>query len=175
MKLAFLFLLISNITFASYGVKVGDKSPVSSLKTVSDKTVDLKKGTHVLVFYRGAWCPYCINQIEKLNEEVAPKLKGTASLLGISVDSAPTAKKMKSERKLNFDLVSDFQRMNIQSFNIVNPSSRGDIAHPSVFIIKDGIVIFSDVNTSYSKRTANLQILKFLKLDKKEKSKKATL
>ena len=45
------------------GIKVGEKAPDFILKNAFGKEVnlkdELKKGPVVLVFYRGAWCPFC--------------------------------------------------------------------------------------------------------------------
>ena len=59
-------------------VSVGDTVPPFSLPTADGTTVDLDAvlagGPAVLVFYRGAWCPYCNVALRAYRDEVLPQL-----------------------------------------------------------------------------------------------------
>ncbi|MFN0083309.1 MAG: redoxin domain-containing protein, partial [Ferruginibacter sp.] len=53
------------------GLKVGDIAPDFSAKDQNGKMVRLKdlrkKGDVVIIFYRGQWCPFCNQQLKKVN------------------------------------------------------------------------------------------------------------
>jgi peroxiredoxin len=186
MKYIYFFTLLAALSVnAMSGVGVGEKSPSFSLKTTEGKIFDLSQQakTTIIVFFRGSWCPYCINQLKEINKEVMSKInKETIQLVAISVDRPVVAKKMKAKFNLDFTIISDTKAKSLKAFNIVNKISdelvakykasykidvEGDsgeshhmIAHPAVFIVKNGKIIFSDVQKDYKVRTNNSEILK---------------
>ena len=183
--LCFLFLIQSS--FALEGLKVGAKAPMLEMKSTQGKVIELSSSTPtVLVFYRGAWCPYCMKQLKEINSELSAKLEGKAHLVAISVDPRKVAAKMKERYVLNFDIVSDPEGKILKGFNIVNEvnmdlskkykstyefeikDSKGHIqtmiAHPAVYIVKSGKIIFADIHKNYKERTENKLILKSLNL-----------
>ena len=107
------------------------------------------------------------------------------NLVAISVDRHEVAKKMRRKHKLDFIVLSDPKAKSLKAFNIVNQLSRDTVskyknaynidveadsgekhhmvAHPAVFIVKDNIVIFSEVHTDYKQRTKNSDIIAALK------------
>ncbi|EQC48895.1 redoxin [Bacteriovorax sp. BSW11_IV] len=185
-----LFALIGISTYAGNdieGVKVGANTPVKELKTISGKKLNLVDNTknYVLVFYRGSWCPYCMKQLDSIQSEVVPKLDKKTTLVAISVDKDSVAKKMKKKRDYSFEVVSDPKASSLMAFKIANKLDdelvekyksaykidvEGDsgekhhiVAHPGVFIVKNGKIVFADVHTNYKERTENSVILKELK------------
>jgi hypothetical protein len=55
---------------ARSALKAGDRAPVFTLRDQNDTAVSSKdllaKGSLVVNFYRGAWCPYCNLQLQAL-------------------------------------------------------------------------------------------------------------
>lgn len=168
------------------GLKIGANAPDLEVQTtVGDKInfSKLDKNT-VLVFYRGAWCPYCIKQLDSIQKDLVKKLDTKNQLIAISVDRTAIAKKMKAKQKYDFIVVSDTKAKSLQAFNIVNKLDdklvakykaaykidvEGDsgethhmVAHPAVYVIKNGKVTFADIQIDYKKRTNNNDILKAL-------------
>lgn len=179
--LSFLFMFSA---FGLEGLKVGEKVPDVTLKTLEGKSIKVhgEENSMVLLFYRGSWCPYCMKQLKKVNSELVGELDSFgARLLAISVDRPTVAKKMRDKFDFQFPIVSDPKAESLKAFNIVNKLSdklvekykssynidvEGDsgethhmVAHPAVFIVKDGEVVFADVHTNYKKRTDNQKIL----------------
>lgn len=185
MRLFIFTMLLSFNLFAQEGLKVGQDSPVKELTTVSEKSVDLSKGQNILVFYRGSWCPYCMTQLKSIQTELISKLPKGTKLIGISVDKPMIAKKMKRNHKITFPIVSNPSADLLSKFKITNKISdelvakyknsykidiendSGEthhmIAHPAVYIIKDGKIIFADIHIDYKQRTPNDEILKAIK------------
>jgi len=183
--LCFLFLIQSS--FALEGLKVGAKAPMLEMKSTQGEVIDLSSSIPtVLVFYRGAWCPYCMKQLKEINSDLSSKLKGKARLVAISVDPRKVAAKMKERYELDFDIISDPKGKILKAFNIVNEvsmdlskkykstyefeieDSKGHvqtmIAHPAVFIVKSSKITFADIHKNYKERTDNKLILNSLGL-----------
>lgn len=138
--------------------------------------------TTILVFYRGSWCPYCIKQLVSIEKEVIGELgKANAQLVAISVDRIEVAERMQKKNGFSFIVLSDSQATSLQDYRIANtltPSlvkkyknafkidveaDSGEkhhmVAHPAVFVVKDGKIIFADVHENYKERTDNKDIL----------------
>ena len=185
-KILLLCLLIPQITFAMIWLKVGDLVPDINIKDTEGKTFNFSKQskTTIAVFYRGAWCPYCLKQLKNIQSELVEKVNGKTQIVAISVDKLKIAKKMKRNNNFSFTVLTDPKAKSLKAFNIINKLSddlvakykssykidvEGDsgeshhmVAHPAVFIIKDGKVSFADVHLDYKKRTENSMILEAL-------------
>lgn len=181
-----LILIFSLNTFALTGIDKGVNVPDLKLKDTEGKVYDLSNLDRpvALVFYRGAWCPYCVKQLISIEKEVVPKLKDKAQLIAISVDSLKEASKMKEKQHFSFPIVSDPKANSLKAFKIINKlddelvkkyksayqidveKSSGEthhmVAHPAVFVIENGKVTYRDVHTNYKERTKNQEILKNL-------------
>jgi peroxiredoxin len=187
MKLAIALVFFINSAFSITGLEVGDKSPITSLKTISGEQINLSEGTNVLVFYRGSWCPYCVGQLKNIKSYLQPKLDAkNIKLIAVSVDKLKVAKKLKRNFSFTFDIVSDPKAETLKKFKIVNKiedklvakyknsygidieADSGEkhhlVAHPGVFIVREGKVTFADVHVDYKQRTDNKIILKALGL-----------
>lgn len=70
------------------GLKTGEPAPEFSLIDANGKHVALssllKQGPVVLVFYRGAWCPYCNMHLRVLNESLPEFNRLGAQLVAIT-------------------------------------------------------------------------------------------
>ncbi len=67
----------------------------------------LQKGSVVLVFYRGNWCPYCnlqLNQYQQILEDI--KMKG-AFLIAISPQTPNASLSIKEKNELEYEVLSD--------------------------------------------------------------------
>ena len=111
---------------AGFQYIVGEKAPNIILKDTSGamfKLLAQKKDT-ILVFYRGSWCPYCINQLKSIETDVVKKLNPkTQQLVAISVDKNDVAAKMKRNFKFSFKIISDPMATSLKSYRIINKVS----------------------------------------------------
>jgi peroxiredoxin len=186
-KIILLCLILPQLSFAMIGLKVGDSAPSLILKDTDGKSIDLsnKSKTTVAIFYRGAWCPYCLKQLKSVEADLVNQTKGKARIIAISVDQHKVAKKMKKKNNFSFSVVSDSKAKYLKAFKITNKLSddlvakyktsykidvEGDsgethhlVAHPGVFIIKNGKIIFADVHVNYKDRTENSKVLEAIK------------
>jgi len=162
------------------GLKAGNKAPNFALKNAFGQTIELKqelaKGPVVLIFYRGAWCPYCNLHLHALNNNLAEFEKYGAQVIAITpqspdksaeqvkkdgfpfqVLSDSTASVMKAYQ-LYFELPNDLMRiykehgLDIEAFN---GEGRKGLPTPGAFIIdKNGIIRTMQAEVDYKTRMA---------------------
>jgi len=91
--------------------KVGDPSPVHSIHTVDDKTVDLN-GKVVLLNFFATWCPPCLAEMPELESQLWQPLKdkGLAIIAVGREHSIAEVKAFQKEKKLTFQFAADPKR-----------------------------------------------------------------
>jgi len=128
-------------------VDVGAKAPDFTLPnqdrepvTLSDQ---LKNGPVVLAFFPAAYSGTCQKEMCTFRDSASALNKLNATVLGISVDTFFALKAWGDENKLNFPLLSDFNKDVIAKYGVVNPDMIGlkNIAKRSVFVIDRGGVV----------------------------------
>jgi peroxiredoxin len=71
-----------------------------------------------------------------------------ASMAAVSVDPPAKSEALRRELRLPFPILCDTERRVIQNWDIYNPSEKGGIAKPAVFVIdRDRTVRYSRVDT----------------------------
>ena len=96
---------------AERALKAGDAAPDFSSPDESGRLVSLPellaKGTLVLTFYRGAWCPYCNADLQALQAEL-PAIEATGgTMVAISPQTAANSRKALRDNHLTFPILSD--------------------------------------------------------------------
>lgn len=79
----------------------------------------LEKGRLVLCFFRGRWCPFCVGQLEAMNQQVERVKELGASLVGISPQSVRHSFFMADQHGLRFPLLSDQNNTVARQFGLV--------------------------------------------------------
>ena len=127
--------------------EVGAKAPDFTLPNQDREAVtlseQLKNGPVVLAFFPAAFSSVCQTEMCKLRDSASSLNKVNATVLGISVDSFFALKAWGDQNKLNFPLLSDFNKDVIAKYGVVNPDMIGlkNIAKRSVFVIDKGGVV----------------------------------
>src|SRR5579863_3234695 len=90
---------------------LGEKAPQFDLTDHNGNAVSsavlLARGRLVICFFRGRWCPFCVGQLEALNQ-ILPQIKrAQASLVAISPQTVQQSFFMADQHKLGFPLLSD--------------------------------------------------------------------
>lgn len=159
---------------------VGEDAPDAELLTADGGPVafsDVLGGTvSVVVFYRGAWCPYCNITLRSYQENLVPALtERGARLIAISPQTPEGSAQSIADNSLGFTVLSDPTNALAEQFGIVTePSADARAAHtelgfdvadsnaddsaripfPSVYVIDaDGVIRFADVHVDYTTRT----------------------
>lgn len=168
-------------------ISVGDKLPEATLVTPDSQQVQLSEilGSRpaVLVFYRGAWCPYCNITLKTYQRELLPALtEQGVKLVAVSPQTPEGSEAAVQGGELGFDVLSDPASALAAALGIVTePSAEARSAHtelgfdvadsnadgtaeipfPTVLVVDvTGTVQFVDVHTDYTTRTEVAEIIK---------------
>lgn len=100
-------------------LKVGEKAPSFTLNDAFGKPVEikslLKKGPVVLVFYRGAWCPFCNLYLRSIQKRL-PEIEAHNATLVAVTTAKPDLEFEKT--KLNYTVLSDPQNKVSKQFGL---------------------------------------------------------
>ena len=170
-------------------VKIGDIVADATLIGLDAQAVNLFTVTAgrpaVLVFYRGAWCPYCNITLRTYERDLRPELDRLGvALVAISPQTPDASSAAVAGGELNFPVLSDPSNALVRTLGIItepsadarvahtalgfdvadsNADSTGDIPFPTVLIIDaDNTVRFADVHVDYTTRTEVPTILEAL-------------
>ena len=132
-------------------VAVGSKAPDFTLMNQDREAVTLSalRGKPVvLAFFPAAFSSVCSKEMCTFKDSMAQLGKANAQVFGVSVDTFFTLKAFQDQQKLNFPLLSDFNKTVIRDYGVFNEDMIGlkGNAKRAVFVIdKDGIVRHAEV------------------------------
>ena len=164
--------------FAANILPVGAKAPRFDLPDHDGRIVrssDLvAKGTLVLCFIRGRWCPFCVGQMEAMNLVLPQIEQAGATLVAVSPQTVKQAFFMHDQHKLRFPLLSDADNQVARKFGLtyrvpdaqeavyrkafVNlPFTNGDdsweLPIPATYIVdREGTIGYASANEDYTQR-----------------------
>jgi peroxiredoxin len=167
---------------------VGTKAPSFELPDHNGKPVSsaeiLARGRLVLMFIRGRWCPFCVGQMEAMNNIASTIAAAGVSLIAVSPQMEKQAYFMRDQHKLAFPLLVDAHNHLARQFGLVyrvseeqqalyrstfvnlpftNGDSSWELPIPATFVIdRDGTVLFASANEDYMERPEPLEILSLL-------------
>ena len=121
-------------------LEVGDKAPdfrVNDQDGTPVKLSDFKGKKVVLYFYPKDMTPGCTAEACSLRDNYKLLMKQGYEVLGVSTDTFFALKAWGDQQKLNFPLLSDYNKDVIRTYDVVNPDMIGlkDIAKRAVFVI----------------------------------------
>ena len=104
-------------------MKVGDKAPDFELYDTEFRLVRLSDllaqgRVVILAFFPGAFTSVCTKEMCAFRDRMALLEKANAIVVGISVDSPFALKKFKEVNRLNFILLSDYNREVIRLYDV---------------------------------------------------------
>ena len=170
-------------------LKKGDKMPHFRLRNpqrvpITSKKL-LEKGSIVLVFYRGGWCPYCNLQLRDLQKNLeAIKAQG-AELVAISPESLEAAGDTVSKQKLGYHVLSDQHGAVAKEFGLMfklpndlisvykdfgihldetNSTKKWELPLAATYIVdQKGVIRYAFVEADYKLRAETTEIVEELK------------
>ena len=129
-------------------LQVGEVAPDFELPASGNRTIKLSEyqgQKHVLLaFYPFAFSPVCSLQLPGLQASLDKFKQLDAEVLGISVDSKHSSAAFAEHLKLEFPLLSDFDKRVTKAYGVLR---EGGFAERALFVIgKDGTIAYSHVN-----------------------------
>ena len=129
-------------------VEAGQSAPDVMVVNQDRKAVSLSEfrgKPTVLLFFPGAFTGVCTKELCNFRDSLARFNSLNAQVIAISVDSPYAQKAFADANKLNFTLLSDFNRRAVKAFGIEDPNFGGGqlpgVAKRSVFVLdRDGVV-----------------------------------
>ena len=92
---------------------LGNQAPLFELPKASGGTYSLKQdlneraGWRLIVFFRGAWCPVCKQDLSEIEESKSYFDDKNVHFTAISTDSQQASTSLKEELELSFPILSD--------------------------------------------------------------------
>ena len=171
------------------GLKVGDKAPDFTLEDAFGKKVSLasvlQKGPVILVFYRGAWCPFCNLHLHVLQKNIAEFAKYNATLIAVTPQLPDESAKQIKAKKYPFEVLSDLDDKVMKAYGLYykvpdelialykrkgldiehyNGKGRVAIPIPGTYVIgKNGIIKAVHAQHDYKERMEPSAIIEVLK------------
>jgi peroxiredoxin len=173
---------------ADRAVKAGETAPEFVLPDPDGNPVSsrqlLAKGSLVVTFYRGVWCPYCNLDLQALEAARGEIESRGASLVALSMQSAANSRKSQRDNHLGFPVLVDFKGAVADRFGLrfklsdqlveiykqfgndlaqINGEPSWTLPMPARYVIdRDGVVAYAEVNPDYTKRPDPSELLPVL-------------
>lgn len=185
--ITFLFSHAFAQTYPS-GLNVNDKAPDFTATDQKGEKINLKKqlkkGSTVLIFYRGQWCPYCNKQLKQLEDSLTFIKQKGATILAITPEApeniSKTIEKTKASYSILFDnglkimnaykvayqvddkTIAKYKTFGVDFLN-VNGSNGANLPVPAVYVVnKKGVIVYRYFDVDYKKRSSIKDILDHL-------------
>lgn len=133
-------------------VQVGDKAPTFTLISSDNApmSLDSHRGNNVvLLFFPMAFTGVCTTELCNMRDDIAYYQGLDADIIAVSVDSPFTLNKFKEEQKLNFPLLSDFNKEVSQNYDAFYEEfvlGLKGVSKRAAFVIdKEGTVRYAEV------------------------------
>ena len=171
------------------GIAIGQPAPDFTLSDAYGNKLNLKqtlkKGPVILVFYRGAWCPFCNLHLHTLKKRMPEFKKYNAQLITITPQKPDKSAAQIKEKDLPFKVLSDLDSQVMKDYRLYfelepqlvsiykrvgldveayNGKGRNVLPVPGTFVIdQQGIVRAMQAETDYKKRMEPNDIIEVLK------------
>ncbi len=129
-------------------LQVGDVAPDFELSASGNHTIKLSdyrgKKNVLLAFYPFAFSPVCSLQLPGLQQQLSRFQSLNTEVLGISVDSKHSSAAFAEHLRLDFPLVSDFNKDVTQAYGVLR---EGGFAERALFVIDQaGKITYAHIN-----------------------------
>lgn len=174
---------------AGRALKAGDAAPAFTLPDEEGRPVNLRellaKGTLVLTFYRGTWCPFCNTDLQALQAELPAIEAAGGTLTAISPQTAANSRKALRDSRLTFPILTDRGNEVAAAFGlrfrmpddliavykgfgndlaVVNGEPSWSLPMPARYVIgADGRILHAEVNPDYTRRPEPSTLLPVLR------------
>lgn len=114
--------IIDNGKGKAQGLAIGSKAPDFILNNASGDLIrlndQLKKGSVVLTFFRGEWCPFCSMELQALNKIEAQIGALNAHILSVHPQRMANSLSLTTQFNLKFDVLSDPNQEVLEAYQV---------------------------------------------------------
>ena len=133
-------------------LQTGKQAP--NIKSASFDLAKLRGKTVVIFFFPKADTPGCTAQACSLRDSYDDLRTKGLQIIGVSEDKAEAQKKFQEKYKLPFSLVADVDGSVAKAFGV---PALGGFAKRQSFLIKDGKIVWRDLNASTKNQAADVR------------------
>jgi peroxiredoxin len=177
-----------NTKIAEQSLSRGQRVPNFALPNAVGKEITLDsllaRGTLVIAFYRGGWCPYCNLELRALQQALPVIEAKGATLIAISPETPDSSLTTQEKNELSFEVLSDRGNLLAKQFGLVFtlpeslrpiysgfgidiPAHNGDATFelplPATYVVAtDGTVVYSFAHGDYTQRLNPAEIIEQL-------------
>jgi peroxiredoxin len=170
-------------------LRMGARAPAFQLVDAAGTMISsadlLARGPLVVTFYRGAWCPYC-NQDLRALQAVVPQIEALgASVVAISPQLPVNSKKSVREHGLTFPILSDpgndvaarfglryempgylvdlYKNTFKVDLSVINGDASWTLPMPARYVIdQDDSILYAEVSPNYMRRADPAEVVPVL-------------
>lgn len=161
---------------------LGDTVPHFVLPSTSGNRYDLEtfrnenKGWHIIIFFRGSWCPVCIEDLKDLEKNKTYFEDRQVYMTTLSTDKLDALKDMVKEHSFTFPVLSDEEADVLKAYDVFYHSENdpyedhGAHGEPAYFLIdEEGRLLYQQKQTSPYGRPTTTELRKIVKYIKKNR------
>lgn len=119
---AILFLFLQNTKAQEQQFKLGDKAADINAITNDGSNFSLekatKKGSVIVLFYRGYWCPFCSKQLKELNDSLEFLTAKGVTVVAITPENVESVAKTVTKTKASFAIISDTTNCILKAYGV---------------------------------------------------------
>ncbi|VAW66425.1 hypothetical protein MNBD_GAMMA11-3344 [hydrothermal vent metagenome] len=146
--------------FAGIELKLNQPAPDFTLLSGSGDMLSLSdfkdKQAVLILFYRGEWCAYCMDQLDNYQALLPELEKYGVQLLAISPDGKSAIESTRRRFGQKYIFLSDEKRVVAGKYNVGNDKN---LPHPSLFLIdREGRLIWYYASISHKVRPTASQV-----------------
>ncbi|WP_243292019.1 peroxiredoxin family protein [Bacillus sp. FJAT-47783] len=154
---------------------LGDKIPNFTLPSASGNEFSFESHQkehskwHLIIFFRGAWCPVCVQDLKDLEENKGFFESKNVHLITISTDTLSNLKKMVEDHQFSFPVLSDENLEALKSFDVFYHSENapyedhGVHGEPAYFLVDEkGKLLYQQKQTSPFGRPSATELRKIV-------------
>ena len=103
-------------------------------------------GPAVLVYARGAWCPFCLRQLADYGERYRDFRQAGIEVFAVSPESPRRSRRMRTQLKLPFAVLSDTRREVARNFGLMDHEKPGEPTPATLVLDSSRGVVLSSLN-----------------------------
>ncbi|KPB04065.1 peroxiredoxin family protein [Bacillus sp. CHD6a] len=157
-------------------LKLKDKAPEFKLTQTTGETFSFDahqkehEAWHLIVFFRGSWCPVCQDELKELEESKGYFEDKKVHVLAISTEEADKLKEMVSEYDLTMPVLSDPKLEALEAYGVYYHGEdapyedHGVHGEPAYFLVDEkGKLLYQQRQTSPFGRPSVSELRKIVK------------